>query len=339
MLQKSRPRTSRTDHKPPCVLPTVDLATGRMPPLDISDYEVWKAEPHLAIFPVATAMIAQERERRSRSREPRASHQCMVPVKQARRIFLVKPPPPPKMSQHMSSTPTCGGNDAAAAALALLDRPSRATRASDHMGSTQPSNSISSNEPPANQRQMGTHYASATTRSVVSTPADRPCGLNVVNHRVGASPHPSEGVLPRGAVPQTHHPAHTSSREAPRIRRVLTLSRVVRAARAARRRGKEPPCGPLEASPASIGPRILDAANYRPWPSMRVNAQCAIAPHRLPSALVRQASVPRTKVRRALTVANAVRAAHAAHTCNESEILGLLQVSYERLSRGPSSRI
>jgi hypothetical protein len=133
-LQMSRPRTSRTDHKPSRVLPIVDLATGRMP-LDISDYEIWKAEPNLALFPVPAAMIAQERERRSRSCEPRAGHQCMSPA------FLIKPASPPRPSQHVSSAPTCGGNDAAEARLAPFDRPARVTRASNHMKLTQSTNS------------------------------------------------------------------------------------------------------------------------------------------------------------------------------------------------------
>jgi hypothetical protein len=295
--KKIRPRISRTDHKPPHVLPIVDLATCRML-LDISNYETWKAEPHLALFPVAAAMIAQERERRSRSREPRASHQRMAPVKQARRIFLVKPAPPPRTSQRISSASTFSGNDGAAARLAPCDRPTRAASASNHLKPTQSSNSVRRSEAHENQRQVGTHNASATARVTAPTAADHPRGLNVENCRVWASPHPSEVVLPRGAVPQTHHPAHTSSREALRIRRVLTVSRAVQAARAARRRGKESPCKPLGAT--SIAPRILDAANYRPWPSMRVSAQCANAPHCLPSALVGQPSVPRTKMRRAL---------------------------------------
>jgi hypothetical protein len=86
----------------------------------------------------------------------------------------------------------------------------------------------------ANQRQMGTYYASALARYAAPIAADRPRGLSVANHRVWASSHPSEGVLPRGVVPQTSHPAHRSSRAAPRTRRVFAVSRAVQAARATR---------------------------------------------------------------------------------------------------------
>jgi hypothetical protein len=116
----------------------------------------------------------------------------------------------------------------------------------------------------ANQLQMGTYYASALARYAAPIAADRPRGLNVANHRVWASSHPSEGVLARGVVPQTpiQHtgPLSRGAQNPARVHRVARRTGCSRCPRC----GEEPPCGSLGATPASITPRILDAANYRP---------------------------------------------------------------------------